>query len=37
LSFGGEELGQGRDNTRLFLKEHPEIVDKIRKKIQEKT
>ncbi len=36
LSFGGEKLGQGRDNTRLFLKEHPEIVDKIRKKIQEK-
>jgi recombination protein RecA len=36
FAFEGEKLGQGRDNTRLFLKEHPEIVDKIRKKIEAK-
>jgi recombination protein RecA len=33
FSFEGEKLGQGRDNTRLFLKAHPEITDKIRKGI----
>jgi recombination protein RecA len=33
FSFEGEKLGQGRDNTRLFLKQHPEITDKIRTKI----
>lgn len=36
FAFDGERLGQGRDNTRLFLKEHPEIVDKIRRKIKAK-
>ena len=36
FAFEGEKLGQGRDNTRLFLKEHPELVDKLRKKIQAK-
>ncbi len=33
FSFEGEKLGQGRDNTRLFLKQHPEITDKIRSRI----
>ena len=33
FSFQGEKLGQGRDNTRLFLKQHPEITDKIRSQI----
>lgn len=36
LSFEGEKLGQGRDNTRLFLKEHPEYADKIKKKVEAK-
>lgn len=36
FSFDGEKLGQGRDNTRLFLKEHPEITDKIRAKVEAK-
>lgn len=36
FAFEGEKLGQGRDNTRLFLKEHPEIVEKIRKAIMAK-
>ncbi len=36
FAFEGEKLGQGRDNTRLFLKEHPEILEKIRKKIEAK-
>jgi recombination protein RecA len=36
FAFEGEKLGQGRENTRLFLKEHPEIVDKLRKQIEAK-
>ncbi len=36
FALGGEKLGQGRDNTRLFLKEHPELVDKIRKQVEAK-
>jgi recombination protein RecA len=36
LAFEGEKLGQGRENTRLFLKENPQFVDKLRKKIEEK-
>ncbi len=37
FSYQGEKLGQGRDNTRLFLKEHPEITEKIRQQILAKT
>jgi recombination protein RecA len=29
FSYAGERLGQGRDNARLFLKEHPEIRDRL--------
>ena len=29
LSFGGERLGQGRENARVFLKENADIRDKI--------
>ncbi len=36
FAFEGEKLGQGRDNTRLFLKEHPEITEKIKKKVEAK-
>jgi len=36
FAYEGEKLGQGRDNTRQFLKEHPEMVDKIRKKVEAK-
>jgi recombination protein RecA len=36
FAYEGEKLGQGRDNTRQFLKEHPEFVDKIRKQVEAK-
>jgi len=36
FAYNGEKLGQGRDNTRQFLKEHPEFVDKIRKQVEAK-
>lgn len=29
FSYGGERLGQGRENSRTFLKEHPEVRDRI--------
>jgi recombination protein RecA len=34
-TFNNERIGQGRDNTRLFLKEHPEICEKIEEKIKQ--
>ncbi|MCL5878319.1 MAG: recombinase RecA [Deltaproteobacteria bacterium] len=34
-TFNNERIGQGRDNTRLFLKEHPEISEKIEEKIKQ--
>ncbi|HJW71953.1 MAG TPA: recombinase RecA, partial [Geothrix sp.] len=30
FSYGKERIGQGRENSRLFLKEHPEILAEIR-------
>lgn len=36
FSYNGERLGQGRENTRVFLKEHPEITGKIREEIHSK-
>jgi len=35
LSFGGQRIGQGRENTKAFLKEHPEIAAKIEKAIRQ--
>ena len=34
-TFNNERIGQGRDNTRSFLKEHPEICEKIEEKIKQ--
>ncbi|MHA6529180.1 recombinase RecA [Paenibacillus sp. BAC0078] len=34
-SFDGERLGQGRENSKQFLKEHPEIALQIENKIRE--
>jgi recombination protein RecA len=36
ISFGGERLGQGRDNARLFLKEHTDIRGKIENTLRKK-
>ena len=35
FSYGGERLGQGRDNSKTFLKENPEIMEEIRRKVCE--
>ncbi len=31
--YGGEQLGQGREKVRAYLKEHPELVEVLREKI----
>ena len=36
LSYGGERLGQGRDNARIFLKEHIDIRTKIESALRKK-
>ena len=35
FSFGEERLGQGRENARLYLKEHPDLALSIERKIRE--
>ena len=34
FSYKGEKLGQGRENAKLFLKEHPEVAEEIENKIR---
>jgi len=36
FSYGGERLGQGRDNAMQFLEEHPDIADAVEQGIREK-
>jgi recombination protein RecA len=36
ISFGGERLGQGRENARLFLKEHSDIRGKVENTLRKK-
>ncbi len=36
FSFAGERLGQGRENARTFLKEHPEIRQRIDAAVRDK-
>ncbi len=33
-SFNGEKIGQGKEAARTYLKKHPEVVEKIEKKIR---
>ena len=35
-SYNGDRIGQGKDNVRLFLKEHPEIANDIEAKLRAK-
>ena len=36
FSYNGDKIGQGRDNTKQFLAEHPEIAEEIEKKVRDK-
>ncbi|MCP4699364.1 MAG: recombinase RecA [Gammaproteobacteria bacterium] len=35
-SHNGERIGQGKENVRIFLKEHPEIADAVEQRVREK-
>jgi recombination protein RecA len=35
FSFEGERLGQGRSNARAFLDEHPDVLDRIIRRVEE--
>jgi recombination protein RecA len=34
FSYQGQKIGQGKENTRIFLKEHPEMADEIDAKLR---
>ncbi len=34
-SYEGNKIGQGRENTKVYLKEHPEILQEVEKKVRE--
>ena len=36
FSYKGQRIGQGKDNVRLFLKEHPAIASELEAKLREK-
>ena len=33
-AYEGNKIGQGRENAKLFLKEHPDICDEIERKVR---
>jgi recombination protein RecA len=35
FSYNGERIGQGRENTKAFLKEHAKVADQIEKAIRQ--
>src|SRR5665647_2550944 len=35
-TYEGDQLGQGKENARTFLKDNPDLADEIEKKIKEK-
>ncbi|HEV7196334.1 MAG TPA: DNA recombination/repair protein RecA, partial [Pedococcus sp.] len=35
-TYDGDQLGQGKENARQFLKDNPDLADEIEKKIKEK-
>ncbi|UED86964.1 recombinase RecA [Streptomyces profundus] len=35
-TYGGDQLGQGKENSRNFLKDNPDLANEIEKKIKEK-
>jgi recombination protein RecA len=36
FSFGGERIGQGREQAKAFLREHPEILQQVEGRLFEK-
>lgn len=34
FAYGGDKIGQGRENAKAYLREHPEIMDEIKHKVR---
>ena len=34
FAYGGDKIGQGRENAKAYLREHPEIMDEIEHKVR---
>jgi recombination protein RecA len=35
-TYEGDQLGQGKENARAFLRDNPDLADEIEKKVKEK-
>lgn len=35
-AYGGNKIGQGRENAKLYLREHPEVMAEVDRKVREK-
>lgn len=35
FSIGDERIGQGRDNAKLYLQEHPDVADRIEQEVRD--
>ena len=35
-AYNGDKIGQGRENAKQYLREHPDIMDEVEKKVREK-
>ena len=35
-AYNGDKIGQGRENVKLFLKEHPDLMEEVEQKVREK-
>ena len=35
-AYGGSKIGQGRENAKTYLKEHPDVMAEIEEKVREK-
>ena len=36
FAYNGDKIGQGRENAKLFLKEHPDLMEEVEQKVREK-
>ncbi len=34
-AYKGEKIGQGRENAKIYLREHPEVMDEVERKVRE--
>ena len=35
-AYNGDKIGQGRENAKLFMKEHPDLMEEVEQKVREK-